>query len=353
MTEYGAPWDGITVGDATLAPYSAAEWARIWKMMFGNGSAYPNHGVFLGSGDGTNAPLQVTQTAVASSNVQVQVGAALVNGRFYENTAANTIAVTANSSGNARIDTMVLRADYVAQTVRLVIKVGTPAVSPARPTLQQDTSIWEEPLADIAVANGFVTISNSNITPRQRYFFTQGAYWQPYAFPLNYYPISTGQSFSLTVAQTLLVPMDVRGNMYLTGITVDQQGNGSGGNYTFGWDLYVNDLNDRNTAENTLRRVAQSLADFSGTGSGQPTSGALNPVTLTPGIYWLALQNRGAASWVVSTVDTRLMSINQAQYKTTSNPNGATLDAVSGGWIQIASNPHVALRGIVFGTKSW
>lgn len=353
MTEYGAPWDGISVGDASVAPYSSLEWARIWKMMFGNGLAFPNYGVFLGSGDGTNAPLQVTQTGVASTNVQVQIGAALVNGRFYENTAVSTIAVTANSSGNARIDTMVLRADYVAQTVRLVIRVGTPAASPVRPTLQQDASIWEEPIADIAVANGFITITQANITPRQRYLGTQGAYWQPYAFPLNYYQISTGQSFTLTVAQTLLVPMEVRGNMYFTGITVDQLSNGAGGNYTFGWDLYVNDLNDRNTAENTLRRVAQSANDFSGTGNGQPSSPALTPIVLTPGIYWLALQNRGAANWVVSTVDTRLMSINQAQYKTTTNPNGATLDAVTGGWLQIASNPHVCLRGIVFGTKSW
>lgn len=322
-------------------------------MMFGNGLAFPNYGVFIGSGDGTNAPLQVNATAVASSNIQVQIGAALVNGRFYENTAVNTLAVTANSSGNARVDTVVLRADYLAQTVRLVIKVGTPAVSPVRPTLQQDTSIWEMPLADIAVANGFVTISNSNITPRQRYISTQGAYWQPFAQPLGYYPISTGQQINLSVGQTLLVPMEVRGNMNLASVQVNQLSNGAGGNYTFGWDLYANDFNDRSTADNILRRVATEAADFSGTGNGEVNSIALNTVPLTPGIYWLALQNRGAATWIINATDTAVMAgIYKTQNKVTTNPNGATLDAATG-WTQATATPHVGLRGYVFGTKSW
>src|SRR5690349_840753 len=137
MTEYGLPFDGVLTGDATKAPYSAAEWARQYKLRHGVGASFPNYGIVAGSGDGTYIPLQVNETNPVSSNVQVQIGAALVDGRFYESTAVVTLTINANASGNARIDTVVLRLDYTLQTIRLAVKQGTPAASPARPTLQQ------------------------------------------------------------------------------------------------------------------------------------------------------------------------------------------------------------------------
>src|SRR5688500_5163194 len=161
MTQTSAPWEGILLGDAADAPYSSAEWAHLWALLHGVGASFPNYGVIKGTGGGTYDPLQVTATSPASVTVEVQAGAALVNGRLYENTSAVTLAVSANASGNPRIDTVIMRVDYIAQTVRLVIKQGTPAVSPARPALQQDTSIWETPLADIAVANGFSTLTQT------------------------------------------------------------------------------------------------------------------------------------------------------------------------------------------------
>lgn len=169
MTQVSAPQQGILVGDATEAPYSADEWSLIWSKINGFASR-ANYGVIFGYDNGTNFSLEVTQVTVASANVEVKQGAAQVTGTLYWSTATETLAIAANASGNARIDTVVLRKDYVAQTIRLVVRQGTPAASPVPPTLTQSAgTTWEIPLADIAVANGFSAITNANITFRHEF----------------------------------------------------------------------------------------------------------------------------------------------------------------------------------------
>lgn len=356
MTEYGLPFDGIQLGDATNAPYSAAEWARVWKLMFGAGSSFPNYGVFAGSGDGSHQPLEVRATSVLSSNVEVQIGAALIDGRFYETTATVTLAIGSNSSGNARIDTVILRLDYAAQTVRLAVKQGTPAASPARPSLQQDTTFWEIPLADIAVANGFSTLAQSTISQRQRVLGMQSRGWQANAFPVDYVFGATPAvgSFNLTPAQTALMPILLTGNMLLYDIVVRHLVS-VGVNYSFEWDLYFQDKNDGNSSENVIRRIAQSDGNNSLVSGGAanvalPVLG--KPIPLNPGVYWLAIQNRHASNnlpldYAVSgnAFDALIANL---RLKVTTNPNGATIDA-STSWTASANVPFVRLRGLVFG----
>ncbi|MBA3867791.1 MAG: hypothetical protein H0X30_01405 [Anaerolineae bacterium] len=357
MSEYGIPFDSVITGDASVAPYTAAEWARMWKLMHGAGTPFPNYGVFAGSGVGTYGPLEVRATAVLSSNVDVQVGAALVDGRFYESTAVKTLAINANSSGNARIDTVILRLDYAGQTIRLAVKQGTPAASPARPSLQQDTVYWEIPLADIAVANGFTTLAQSTVTQRQRFMGTQSRGWQVFAFP-QYFTFggSESNSFVITPAQTFLIPISLSANMLLqdvvfTGLTAPA--------YQWGWDLYIEDTNDGNASENFLRRVAQSAGDASGaTGLAVLNLGVQGgTIPLAPGMYWLALQNRhatnnlGLKSQIASgfPFDASLFTI---KGKVTTNPNGATIDAANGWTTFIQYNPCVVLRGRVYGMST-
>ena len=89
----------------------------------------------------------------------------LVQGKYYRNTTAQNMGISANNSGNDRIDLLVARSDYVAQEVRLVILEGTPGVTPARPTLTQDSGVtWEVPIVKIDVANGVLAINNADIT---------------------------------------------------------------------------------------------------------------------------------------------------------------------------------------------
>ncbi|WP_425836931.1 hypothetical protein [Microbacterium sp. PA5] len=104
-------------------------------------------------------------------NVKVAAGTAYVRGHFYSSNAQETLAVDAGSA-QARIDTVVLRLEYGSvNDVRLVVKKGTPAASPAAPTLTQtDSGIYEFPLANIAVAASAVTIAPGNLTDRRTYW---------------------------------------------------------------------------------------------------------------------------------------------------------------------------------------
>lgn len=75
------------------------------------------------------------------------------------------LSVAANASGSPRIDSVILRKDTAAQTVRALVKQGTPAGSPVAPSLTQSAATWEIGVADIAVANGFVSLAQDTIQP--------------------------------------------------------------------------------------------------------------------------------------------------------------------------------------------
>lgn len=165
MSEASRPWQSTTPGDA--GPYSAANWQQLYQYIIGVGASRPNVGLFLGSGTPPNDALRVQAQGTPSTSIDVLSGSALVQGVAYINTSTVSLTIAANASGNPRIDTIILRADYALQTVRLAVKQGTPAASPSAPALTQSANImWEIPLADIAVANGFVSITNANISPR-------------------------------------------------------------------------------------------------------------------------------------------------------------------------------------------
>jgi hypothetical protein len=125
---------------------------------------------------------------------------------------------------------------------------------------------------------------------------------------------------------------------------------------TWGWDLYEQRLNNGNAGENTLNRVAAAVSDESYTASAASvrTLGASSPpIYLPPGVYYLVIQNRHASNTygVGSTAPTSLAA-GQAQTKTTTNPNGATLDFVAATWTQSVAAIAVVMDGRVFGMTS-
>lgn len=171
MTERSLPWNGIVTGDC--GPYSDADWQRLWQYIIGLGGQRANVGVFLGSSEPADPPnegLSVVAQNPVTTSVNVLSGAALIQGIAYINDDTESFVISANASGNPRIDTIVLQADYAQQTIRLVVSEGAPAASPTPPTMTQTPGVmWEIPIADIAVANGFSSISQSNITSRREW----------------------------------------------------------------------------------------------------------------------------------------------------------------------------------------
>lgn len=353
MTEYGLPFDGILIGDATKAPYSATEWARAWQLMQSLGSSFPDYGVFKGTGNGTNMPLDVLAMSPVSSSIAVQIGAALVDGRFYENTAIETLTVSANASGNPRIDTIVIRLDYVLQTVRLAVKQGSPAGSPVPPTMQQDASFWETPIADIAVANGFATLAQSTITYRARFADAGALGWLPFAYPLHYITGATYSSSSLTLVATggsIAVPFHIAGSMLLQQVSAFRA-SGSGANYVLGWDIFVQDVNNGRTAENTPRWLGGSGTVSGAIGANQNVNvpASPGPIVLAPGMYWVVLQNRDNVSdFPLGRAINGVAVGNTAKTLINVNPTPIPLDLVTS-WSNVTDSYALRLGGRVLG----
>lgn len=171
MAQTSIPWTGTSPGDA--GPYSSDQWAQIWRELVGAGfgaGGSPNSGIIWGSGSTTDPGLTVIQNSPTGQSIILTPGVAIVNGTVYRNDANLVIATAANGSGNPRIDTVVLRKDWAAQTVRAVVKQGTPAVTPVPSGMTQSQGVtWEIPIADLTLANSYTTIATAQIAGRFNY----------------------------------------------------------------------------------------------------------------------------------------------------------------------------------------
>lgn len=146
MTETSRPWAGIVTGDS--GPYSDTEWADTWNSLFG--PVLANQGVFRNQLNELDLSGTVTPISVNS-------GRAIVDGTWYESTAAETFAI--GTPATARIDTVVLRKTFAAQTVRLEVLAGAVSPTPVPTALTQDGVTWEIAIWKIHVDNvGAITI---------------------------------------------------------------------------------------------------------------------------------------------------------------------------------------------------
>lgn len=151
MTEKSWYWPGTTTGDASDAPYDDDEFSDIWRKLF------QRDRTLQGIIDGYESELSVSSP---STNVlRVAKGAALVDGKFYE---ADDVVDKAFATPSVllRIDRVVLRKDFAAQTVRVAILTGVEGGGVPALT-QVDGVTWEIPLAqaDITIVPT-VTLTN-------------------------------------------------------------------------------------------------------------------------------------------------------------------------------------------------
>lgn len=157
--EISFPWQGTTTGDA--GAYSDDYFAGVQAKLSAYDGTNANYGVVRGTLD----EYEVVATSPASAQINVSSGSALIQGRWSYNDGDQTFTIGANSSGNPRIDAVILNVDYNNQEVRIEVLQGTPAVSPSIPGLTQTPDVqWQIYLARIAVASGFTTITQADIT---------------------------------------------------------------------------------------------------------------------------------------------------------------------------------------------
>lgn len=97
--------------------------------------------------------------------VKVRTGRAWVDGHYGESTSEKTIPLTTNTSGNPRIDRIVLRVSPTENKISIEVVVGTPAATPSAPALTQSpTGVYEITLAQVAIANGYSTVAAGDVT---------------------------------------------------------------------------------------------------------------------------------------------------------------------------------------------
>lgn len=177
--------------------------------------------------------------------------------------------------------------------------------------------------------------------------------WMAYAYMMGYVQTTT-LGTSLTIAAnggTVLLPVHLPAPMLLQSVSVWNTDTATA--RTWGWDLYVHYANDGLSSQNTLTRIANSTADDSFTPSAaslRTVNAATLPTRLPPGLYWLAIQSRHAtSSFDLGAIAPNAFAPNTAQTKTTTNPNGATLDAVAATWTKVTGVYCARLDGRVFG----
>lgn len=101
--------------------------------------------------------------------VKIRTGLATAYGvTLYNNAEYTLTGFTLNGSGNPRIDVVVARFDWGANTVSFHIEPGSPAASPTPPVLALTPGgVWDLELAYIAIASGYVTIAPGDVTDRR------------------------------------------------------------------------------------------------------------------------------------------------------------------------------------------
>lgn len=147
MAETSGPWAGTD--------WSQADWDEAFSLIVADGVL-----------QSVRDELEVYADSTGMV-VHVKSGDAWLYGRKYKNDAEIDLTIAASDVSNPRIDLVVLRMDFSAKTVVAAVKAGTASGSPAAPTVQQDTAIWEIPLAEVRVDAGVSTITAGKVTDRR------------------------------------------------------------------------------------------------------------------------------------------------------------------------------------------
>lgn len=154
MAEYSMYWGGTVTGDASLAPYSDDEFSDNWRILFQQDRAVDGH---------IQTYLNKLVVTGAASPVTVATGSALVDGKMYVNDAPTTVVIP-TPAVSTRYDRLVLRKNWVAQTVRLTRIAGVEGAGVPPAVTQIDGTTWDIPLYTVIITiAGAITLVDNRI----------------------------------------------------------------------------------------------------------------------------------------------------------------------------------------------
>ena len=179
--------------------------------------------------------------------------------------------------------------------------------------------------------------------------------YQPFAHPMNYVYNSTYTTALALVANggSVIMPVLLHASMLLESVSVVNTDTTLA--RAWGWDLYI----DRSNGSNSVNRITNSSADDSFTSGGQSVrtiTAASAPVYLAPGVYWLVIQCRHATNTfgVGTQAGSGTTNFTSIKTKTTTNPNGSTLDIIAATWATSTATAAVKLNGrVAANTVAW
>jgi len=177
LTAY--PFDGQTVSEQQ---YGDLFGAVAQSGILGSPSA--NH--FLVTAAGSSMNLTVTAVSGASR--------AILRGHAVLMTANEVVPVTAAAT-QSRVDLVVLRLDYGANTIGPAVRAGTPGSATPPAPVWGVGGVYEIPLASVAVGANVTTVNAGNLTDLRRFSGPTTGVWSTAARPST--PLSFGFNTTL------------------------------------------------------------------------------------------------------------------------------------------------------------
>lgn len=131
--------------------YKASDFAEYFSTFIGNG-VFPN----------PSSNLLVTSNG--DMTINLSPGFAWINGYMYNNTDNLTLTVKHSDSALNRIDSVVIRCDFVNREIKAYVKEGMFATAPVPPSLNRGVDAYELSIAEILIESGAISIQQSKIT---------------------------------------------------------------------------------------------------------------------------------------------------------------------------------------------
>lgn len=114
-----------------------------------------------------NVGNQLAVTPHSGMGIQVGTGRMFINSRWMDSDTVIDLTVGAANGALPRKDIVIVRLDYSARTIGVMIKAGTAAAAPVAPTLQRDAAYYEMELAEIYVKAWATAITAADITDKR------------------------------------------------------------------------------------------------------------------------------------------------------------------------------------------
>lgn len=145
-------FDANLVGEEYDRVYLAAQFAAYFASFIGNG-VYAEH----------STQLQVVAMPTPQMQVGVEKGQGWINGYWYENTDTMYLPIEVADGVLNRIDSIVLRLGFAERNMWLMVKKGTPAVSPIAPEVTRTADYYDLQLATVSIPASSIRITQAQI----------------------------------------------------------------------------------------------------------------------------------------------------------------------------------------------